>query len=137
MTPERAADIAARAYQHMAPWRAEDIAAMLRRPHTILSASEHAFVLGQVIADEAEIFALAADPDHHRTGQASIAFAHFLSDAAARGATQVFLEVSAENAPAIAFYEAKGFIRAGVRRGYYRSPHEKAVDAVVMRLDLP
>jgi ribosomal-protein-alanine N-acetyltransferase len=47
----------------------------------------------------------------------------------------MFLEVSDQNAAAVALYDAAGFARAGLRRGYYASlvPPQ---DALVMRLAL-
>ncbi|WP_240705237.1 GNAT family N-acetyltransferase [Pacificoceanicola onchidii] len=137
MTPEQAADISARAYKHMTPWRTDQIEASLEQPFALLSASDHAFVLGQVIAGEAEILALAADPEHQRTGAASAALAQFLSDIAAREARTVFLEVSEENTPALAFYKAKRFAQVGRRPGYYHPAPGKAVDALILKLDLP
>lgn len=47
------------------------------------------------------------------------------------GTEAVELEVRAGSLGAIALYEGLGFVRVGVRRGYYREPVE---DAVLMRL---
>ncbi|MFW2588814.1 GNAT family N-acetyltransferase [Sagittula sp. SSi028] len=132
MTPEQLAEISARAYRHMTPWTARAYAETLARPHALLAATDHAFVLGLVIADEAEILAVASDPDHQRCGQASAALAQFLGTAQKRGAAQVFLEVARSNIPAIAFYETKGFAHAGTRKGYYPQAEGPAVDALVM-----
>ena len=66
MTPEVLAALQARAYTHMAPWKARDFADLLARPTTLLCAVPQAFCLGQVVVDEAEILALAADPAHPR-----------------------------------------------------------------------
>ncbi|MEQ5869892.1 GNAT family N-acetyltransferase [Sagittula sp. NFXS13] len=132
MTPETLADISARAYRHMRPWTAASFADSLANPHALLSHSDHAFVLGLVIAGEAEILALAADPDHQRTGQASVALAAFHADAQKAGAAQVFLEVARSNAPAIAFYERHGYAVAGLRKGYYPQPGGPPDDALVM-----
>ncbi|MGP6086934.1 GNAT family N-acetyltransferase [Antarctobacter jejuensis] len=137
MTPEAASDIAARAYRHMTPWRADQIAATLRQPTALLSTSDHAFVLGQVIADEAEILALACDPDFQRQGEAARALDRFHTAAAQREATRVFLEVAARNAPARAFYEARGYTRAGLRKGYYPRPDGTRDDALIMTRALP
>lgn len=137
MTPDQAADIAARAYQHMTPWRADQIADTLAQPYALMSATNHAFVLGQVIACDAEILALAADPARQRTGEASAAFAQFLGDISERGAQSVFLEVSAENTPALSFYWKSGFEQVGLRRDYYHPSAGKSVDALILRLDLP
>jgi [ribosomal protein S18]-alanine N-acetyltransferase len=53
-----------------------------------------------------------------------------LGEARKRGATQVDLEVRADNAVAIALYEKHGFESLGVRRGYYQP---SGADALVMR----
>jgi len=50
-----------------------------------------------------------------------------------RGAQHVFLEVRVDNGTAISLYEAAGFERLGVRRGYYQPEN---VDALTMRLAL-
>lgn len=53
-----------------------------------------------------------------------------LTDAAARGAGEVLLEVRSDNGAAQRLYERFGFERVGVRRGYYQPGH---IDALVMR----
>jgi ribosomal-protein-alanine N-acetyltransferase len=45
------------------------------------------------------------------------------------------LEVRAGNAPAIALYEGEGFVRVGVRRGYYPAAGGRE-DALLLRLEL-
>jgi len=44
--------------------------------------------------------------------------------------------VSVENIGALALYGATGFVRVGLRRGYYTTGHETPIDAVIMRRDL-
>jgi ribosomal-protein-alanine N-acetyltransferase len=137
MTPETLADIAARAYRHMTPWSAAQFTATLSGPHALLTHGPHAFVFGQVVADEAEILALAADPAHQRRGQASAALTLFHAAALGRGAGRVFLEVAAENAPAIGFYIRHGYARTGLRRGYYTRPGGLRDDALILTRALP
>lgn len=132
MTPEALAALSARAYRHMAPWSAQAFADTLARPHALLTATDHAFVLGLVVAGEAEILALAVDPDHQRQGLATATLSRFHAEAAARDATRVLLEVAAANAPARAFYARQGYRETGLRRGYYRRPDEPPDDAVIM-----
>jgi ribosomal-protein-alanine N-acetyltransferase len=55
-----------------------------------------------------------------------------LAQARERDCTQVFLEVRADNAAALALYTARGFVVTGVRHEYYGP----AQDAALMRLDL-
>jgi ribosomal-protein-alanine N-acetyltransferase len=49
----------------------------------------------------------------------------------ANGGT-VFLEVRTDNEPALSLYESAGFVRAGLRRRYYRA---SGADAYTMRRD--
>ena len=52
--------------------------------------------------------------------------------AAETRAEAMFLEVAADNAPAIGLYQSAGFARVGLRKGYYPHP-DGAKDALVMR----
>ncbi len=52
------------------------------------------------------------------------------------GVRRLFLEVEAENAPALKLYERAGFVPIGRRKGYYRTAAGTA-DAITMRRDLP
>ncbi|WGW04073.1 ribosomal protein S18-alanine N-acetyltransferase [Tropicibacter oceani] len=137
MTPDTLADLCARAYRHLTPWNAAQFADTLARPEALLTCTDHAFVLGQVILDEAEILALATDPDQQRSGQASAVLAAFHTQARARGAARVFLEVSTDNTPALRFYEGQGYRQVGRRKGYYRTGAEQFADALIMARDLP
>lgn len=95
------------------------------------------FLLGRIVADEAEVLTLAVDPASRRRGIGARLVAAFLAEAAARGAGRAFLEVAADNAAARALYAAAGFAEVARRRGYYRDPAGGAVDALVLARDLP
>ncbi|WP_375258919.1 GNAT family N-acetyltransferase [Citreimonas sp.] len=141
MSPEATAQalaaLSARAYRHMRPWTARAFADTLAAPASLLVATDHAFVLGRVIADEAEILALATDPDHQRRGAARTVLETFETRAQDRGATRVFLEVAAANAPARTFYAARGYAEAGRRRAYYRLDDGTTDDALILARALP
>ncbi len=145
MTPEALAALSKRAYRHMTPWSAESFAQTLAMPHSLLVTEKAAaetghldgFVLGQVIAGEAEILALACDPDVQRSGVASRALARFHAAAVACDAERVFLEAAAGNAPARAFYEHHGYAQVGTRRGYYGQPDGSRDDALILSRALP
>lgn len=137
MTPETLSALTQRAYRHLTPWSAAQFAQTLSCPHSLLTTTDHAFVLGQIIADEAEILALAADPEQQRKGEASRALSAFHRQATARGVTRVFLEVAAANDAARAFYSGHGYSGVGLRRDYYPRPDGSRDDAVVMCRTLP
>lgn len=82
--------------------------------------------------DEAEILALATDPNVQRTGEARRAFDQFMTQVMERGVTSVFLEVAENNDPAIAFYGKCGFKTAGLRKNYYLKPDGTRQNALIM-----
>lgn len=94
------------------------------------------FIVAQMAADEAEILTLGVPVAHQRHG-----LARKLVDALVRAARKsevkkLFLEVGAQNAPALALYAKAGFQKAAVRKGYYVHPGKPPEDAVVMVLQL-
>jgi ribosomal-protein-alanine N-acetyltransferase len=137
MTSAELAALSARAYRHMDPWGEADFAETLAHPLTLLVTGQGAFVLGRVVADEAEILALATDPAGQRRGLGRAVLTAFEAQAQARGAAQVFLEVAEANAPARGFYAACGYAVTGRRRGYYARPEGGRDDALLMARTLP
>jgi [ribosomal protein S18]-alanine N-acetyltransferase len=133
VTPEVLAALHARCFQTPPPWSAADFAGFLTDPLAFLLVEGDAgFLLGRAVAGEAEVLTLAVAPDARRRGLGRKLVARFLYQARLRGAESAFLEVSAENAPAIALYESAGFAKAGLRRGYYQTPEGQRIDALVL-----
>lgn len=133
MTPDQLAAIHAQCFDAAPrPWSAVEFADLLSSPHVFLLTRPDGFLLGRVVADEAELLTLAVASAARRQGQARHLTAEFTATSHDRGAATAFLEVAADNAPARALYAALGWDAAGIRRGYYRA----GLDAVVMRLDL-
>ncbi|HPD92902.1 MAG: GNAT family N-acetyltransferase [Rhodobacter sp.] len=134
MTPDALAALHARTFVAPPPWSAASFAALLARPHVFLEADAQgrAFALGQVIAGEAELLTLATDPAHRRQGLARALLARFAASARQRGADSAFLEVAENNAAARALYAASGWTARGRRPGYYRTPGQPAVAALIL-----
>ena len=88
-----------------------------------------AYILGRLIAPEAEIYRIAVLPEHRQRGIGYRLLDFAMKTERGRGLETVFLEVRSKNAAAIALYSAYGFEKAGLRRGYYRNPDD---DAIVM-----
>jgi len=82
----------------------------------------------RTFADEFEILSIATHPRHQRKGLARALIHEFCS--AKKG--NIFLEVRESNLGAIAFYEALGFRRTGLRHSYYA---DNSDGAVVMKLE--
>ena len=82
---------------------------------------------------EGQITNIATHPDARRQGLGAAVLEHLIAEATSRGCEQLSLEARVSNIPAIALYERYGFVKMGLRRGFYRHPTE---DAYVMCLSL-
>ena len=78
----------------------------------------HAVV--SVVADISELQRIAVDPFHRRDGLATRLLDEVVALAREEGADRLLLEVREDNAGAIAFYAARGFVEIDRRRRYYR-----------------
>ena len=83
--------------------------------------------------DEGQIINIATHPEARRCGMGAAILTHLIEVARARGCEQLSLEARVSNTPAISLYERFGFVKMGVRRGFYKNPRE---DALVMCLQL-
>jgi tRNA threonylcarbamoyladenosine biosynthesis protein TsaB len=95
------------------------------------------FIIIRVAADEAEILSIGVPTPGRRLGIGRRLLVAASAKALTMGAVTLFLEVARENEAARALYAAAGFAAAGLRRGYYREPGVEAVDALVLRANLP
>lgn len=136
MRAEALAALHAACFTTPRPWSEEEFRALLRSPGVFLLNDTHGFLLGRVIAGEAELLTLAVAPKARRKGTGRALVEQFAAEARAREAETAFLEVSAENAPARALYAATGWTESGRRKGYYSSPEGARIDAIVMNLTL-
>lgn len=131
------ADLHDRAFPR--PWSAEEFEALLKGPGAFAVLGEgdepKGFILCRAVAGEAEILTVAVDPAARRRGWGAALVEMAAGVAREAGAFEMFLEVAADNLPAIKLYEATGFERVGLRKGYYPHP-DGAKDAVVMRRTL-
>ncbi|MBP0496426.1 GNAT family N-acetyltransferase [Pararoseomonas indoligenes] len=135
--PATEADIPALAALHAAAfppderWGATALTAMLRLEGGFgLLAGDRGFVLARAVAGEAEILTLAVHPAARRQGLGGRLLEAAVAEAARRGATALFLEVSEANAPARALYARAGAAEVGRRRRYYTD----GTDALVLRI---
>lgn len=84
-----------------------------------------------VSGPDADVMTVAVAPTAQGRGVGGVLLRALLGEAATRGASQVLLEVHADNAAAIRLYQRHGFERIAVRRGYYQP---SGADAWIMRL---
>ncbi len=132
LTPARMAEIHARCFVMPRPWSETEIAAALADPLGIAVTDSAGFLLGRVVAAEAEILTLAVDPAARSQGIGQRLVGDFLTQARMRGAERIFLEVAQTNPAACALYARCGFTPQGRRKAYYRDQGGHPVDALVL-----
>jgi ribosomal-protein-alanine N-acetyltransferase len=136
VTPDTLAALHSRAFTTPRPWSADEIAALLQGAGVFCLGDVRGFVMGRAIAGEAEVLTLAVAPDQRRQGVARDLMHRFADHARDAGAEAAFLEVAADNDPAIALYLSLGYAQAGRRKGYFETPQGARVDALVLTKSL-
>ena len=115
-----------------APWSADALREELDNPHAVfrVAVDGSGGVLGYVgmhhLVDEGFITNVAVAPDARRQGVAKALLEHLAAYGVAHSLYRITLEVRVSNAPAIALYEGAGYVRDGVRPGFYSHPTEDA-----------
>jgi len=141
-TPLHADVIAAlHALSFPAPWKSGEFDALLRQPGvaawiSVQNDTPVGFVMVRAVADEAEILTIAVAPSHRRRGIGTQLIDHTRASLIGSSVVRLFLEVAADNAAALTLYQACGFAPCGRRANYYTSGGGKAVDALLMSLQL-
>jgi len=85
-----------------------------------------------VLLDEAESLDVAVDPGRQRCGIGASLLTWACAEALRQGAEILRLEVRSTSLPAIGLYERFGFVRSGLRKGYY----EQGIDALLLDKNL-
>ena len=112
------------------PWTAADFADLKKSGCDII-ASQNGFIVYRGVLDEAELITIGVHPNARRGGIAA-AMMHIMDqDLTKRGVHKIFLEVAENNHPARRLYEQNGYVRVGVRPGYY-----DGTDAILMEKEL-
>ncbi|MFM2389011.1 MAG: hypothetical protein RLZZ437_566 [Pseudomonadota bacterium] len=132
MTAQDMAALHALCFRQPPPWTVASFAALSSDPLCFILNDADSLLVGRVVAGEAELLTLAVAPQNRRRGLGARLVGRFIYQARLRAATQAFLEVAADNAPAIALYTAAGFSHAGLRKAYYCAPGLMPVDAIIM-----
>lgn len=91
------------------------------------------FVIFHVAGANCEVYNIAVDGRHARTGIGKQLMTTVVNESLKRYASKVLLEVRKSNANAIRFYEWFGFKVLGERKNYYSNPVE---DAFVMEKNI-
>ncbi|MFX4220048.1 MAG: ribosomal protein S18-alanine N-acetyltransferase [Thalassobaculum sp.] len=118
------------------PWSADSVRSLLTGPANLSLVAEDAglagFLVGQSVADTAEVLAVAVDGARRREGWGHALLAGFEAVARAAGADRVLLDVAADNAAAGALYRSRGYEAVARRDRYYAAGRPVPVDAMVM-----
>ena len=112
------------------PWGVDDFAE-LKKSGCEIVASENGFIVWRSVIDEAEIITIGVHPDARNAGIAIAMLGIMENEIKKNGVKKIFLEVSAENTPAIALYKKCGFVQNGRRPKYY-----DGVDAILMAKEI-
>lgn len=94
------------------------------------------FAALRVVEDEAELLTIVVAPKYRRKGVGHALMQAIFDDLRTTRASQLFLEVDNQNAPARRLYQQLGFSVIGERKGYYPRPDGTAATALVMRREL-
>jgi len=135
VTPQQMSALHHGAFAPERGWSTDEITDLLASPHVTAIAHPHGFALIRTLAGESELLTLAVDNAHRRQGIARAILLAWLTKATST-AQSAFLEVAADNLPALALYETFGFETLATRREYYARSEAPAVDALVLRCDL-
>ena len=114
------------------PWSAESLREVLDNPHAVfrVAVDDAGTVVGYVgmhhLVDEGFITNVAVSPTARRQGVAKALMADLTAYGTAHSLYRITLEVRVSNTPAITLYEGAGYVRDGVRPGFYREPTEDA-----------
>lgn len=128
MTPEELGALYLSDFDGPKGWSTESFRLTLADAASFLVTENGGFLLGREIAGEAEVITLVVPRAQRQRGIGRALLTAFEAKARDRGATEAFLEVSADNAPARALYAATGWAQVGHRRGYY-----SGTDALILR----
>lgn len=143
--PEKAAEIAGlHATLFSPPWTEESIHTSLDHPAStafvaVVGAPPKqciGFVLGQLVADQAEILSIGVAKEWQKKGIGGLLVGALARAAQRAEAKTLFLDVAADNDAALELYRKAGFLGTGLRRGYYERPGAEAVDALTLALRL-
>ncbi len=127
------------AYSH--PWSRGNFIDSLAAGYTAeLRLDGSGGLLGYFVAlpgfEETHLLNLTVAPARQRAGQGSAMLQRLLALCQQRGDQALWLEVRPSNQPALALYQAFGFVEVGNRRNYYPASGNRREDARVMRLGL-
>lgn len=125
------ADLHRVAFADERPWSAQEFREFRDNAFVRIFHVDHGYALTRMIAGESELISIAVHPEHRQKGIARGLIRQWL-DALKGTADIAFLEVAADNLPALALYTGFGFAVTGKRVAYYTRTSGDTVDAFLM-----
>ena len=125
------------------PWSRAQLVAELALPPALALVTHDAdgalagYVLFRRTLDEAELLRLAVTRERQRRGVATALIARGLDELRSFGCATAFLEVRADNVPAIRFYESDNWQLTGRRPRYYPDGSDALLYRRPLCLDAP
>lgn len=131
------------ARQHLTPWCASSFEDALRsgwharvlRETDQLDAPVLGYFIAMTAGDDEELLTITVAPEYESRGYGRLLLDRLLTEATARGAARLFLEVRQSNQRAIRLYISAGFTIAGMRKNYYAIPANPAQNRPAVRED--
>jgi ribosomal-protein-alanine N-acetyltransferase len=109
----------------------------VRRGRQFVAESSDRQILGwcacRLLWPEAELLKIAVTTGERKKGVGTSLLQHVIGELQGQSYSGLFLEVRANNKPALSFYERHGFLRVGIRSHYYSDPVD---DALILKRDL-
>lgn len=92
----------------------------------------------RIVAGESQIYNLAVAKEFRGRGIGEALLTHMIEKSEELGLSSITLEVRATNETAISLYEKLGFVKVGMRKGYYSNGREDAVlmDKALVKIDM-
>jgi ribosomal-protein-alanine N-acetyltransferase len=119
-------------------WSMLSLQEELAVPHGLCLVAEEAQLIKgwcacRRIWPEAELLRVAVAEQQRKKGVGRLLLHNLCGDLRQKQYSSLFLEVRSQNETALGFYHRYGFLRVGVRRGYYAEPYD---DALLLKLDI-
>lgn len=94
------------------------------------------YFLAMPVVDEMHLLNISVRADLQGQGLGRVLLDRVVRLSQGQGMSSLLLEVRPSNRRALAVYERYGFVRIGLRKGYYPAADQTREDAIVMRLCL-
>ena len=136
MTPFEMARLHSLSGDHTRPWSEIEYKKLLDTNTSRLFHSKNGFLIGHIMALDAEIINVIIHPDYRRLGKASKLISSFEKEAKDTGSSRCFLEVAESNNSARKLYKGLGYLKVGQRDNYYKFIDGRTDNAAILSKEI-